>query len=59
MRLATQNQRNADYYHGLLEKCGKAIGERAFTADDGSISDSVLCAKIPEIIDGDYSNGGG
>jgi len=43
-----------DYYRGLLERCGKAIGPRAYECDDGSISDSVLCCKIPEIIADDY-----
>ena len=50
MQTAAQNQRNTDYYRGLLEKCGETIGDRAFIADDGTRSDDVLCAKIPEII---------
>jgi hypothetical protein len=32
--------------------------DRAFTCDDGSRSEDVLCAKIPEIIEADYVNGG-
>jgi len=55
---AAQNQRNTDYYRGLLERCGKAIGARAYIADDGGVSEDVLCAKIPEIIETDYVNGG-
>ena len=58
METAAQNQRNADYYRGLLVRCGKTIGDRAFIADDGTRSQDVLCAKIPEIIAADYSNGG-
>ncbi len=58
MQTAAQNQRNTDYYRGLLEQCGKIIGDRAFTADDGTHSDDVLCAKIPEIIETDYVNSG-
>jgi len=58
MGTAAQNQRNTDYYRGLLEQCGKSIGDRAFIADDGSRSEDVLCAKIPEIIATDYVNGG-
>lgn len=54
MQIAAQNQRNTDYYRGLLKECGEAIGERAFICDDGSISEDVLCAKIPEIIQHDY-----
>lgn len=56
MQTAAQNQRNTDYYRGLLEQCGKTIGDRAFTADDGTMSNDVLCAKIPEIIAEDYVN---
>lgn len=57
MLTAAQNQRNTDYYRGLLKQCGKIIGARAFTADDGTRTDNVLCAKIPEIIENDYTNG--
>ena len=59
MQTAAQNQRNTDYYRGLLEQCGKTIGDRAFIAEDGTRMDDVLCAKIPEIIANDYVNGGG
>lgn len=54
MQTAAQNQRNTDYYRGLLEQCGNIIGDRAFIADDGTRTDDVLCAKIPEIIAADY-----
>ena len=57
MDTAAQNQRNTDYYRGLLEACGEAIGEQAYIADDGSISEDVLCAKIPEIVDAAFRNG--
>lgn len=59
METAAQNQGNTDYYRGLLERCGKAIGDRAFIADDGTRTEDVLCSKIPEIIETDYVNGGG
>ena len=58
MDTAAQNQRNTDYYRGLVVRCGKAIGERAYIQDDGGRSEDVLCAKIPEIIETDYVNGG-
>lgn len=51
MQTAAQNQRNADYYRNLLEQCGEAIGDDAYICDDGTISEDVLCAKIPEIIE--------
>jgi hypothetical protein len=50
MQTAAQNERNTAYYRGLLEECGEAIGEAAYIADDGGRSDSVLCAKIPELV---------
>lgn len=54
MDTAAQHRKNADYYRGLLERCGKAIGDRAFIADGGCRMDEVLCAKVPEIIEEDY-----
>ncbi len=51
---AAQNQRNTDYYRGLLVECGETIGDRAYIADDGIRHLDVLCAKIPEIIKTDY-----
>ena len=54
MDTAAQNQRNTDYYRGLLERCGVAIGSEAFTQDDGGISEDVLCSKVPEIIERHY-----
>jgi len=59
MDTAAQNQRNTNYYRGLLVRCGEAIGDRAFIADDGIRQEDVLCAKIPEIIETDYANSGG
>lgn len=51
MDTAAQNQRNADYYRGLLVQCGEIIGDRAYIADDRSKSEDVLCAKIPELVE--------
>lgn len=51
MDTAAQNQRNADYYRGLLVRCGKYIGSRAYLQDDGGRSEDVLCAKIPELVE--------
>jgi len=57
METAAQNQRNTDYYRGLLVKCGEAISDKAYIADDGSRSEDVLCAKIPELVDAAFCNG--
>lgn len=51
METAAQNQRNCDYLRGLLVRCGNALGEPAFTCDDGSKSEDVLCAKVPELVE--------
>jgi hypothetical protein len=59
MDTAAQNQRNADYYRGLVVRCGEAIGEQAYIADDGSVSEDVLCAKIPELVSAVFRNSGG
>ncbi len=59
METAAQNQRNADYYRELLVRCGKAIGDQAYIADDGTRMNDVLCAKIPEIVDAAFCNSGG
>ena len=54
METAAQNQNNVDYYQGLLDRCGQAIGLRAYVADDGSRSEDVLRAKVPDILEEDY-----
>ena len=51
METAAQNQRNTDYYRGLVERCGKAIGKAAYTQDDGGITEDVLCAKVPKLVE--------
>ena len=56
MDTATQYAKDSDYYRELLERCGEAIGDRAYTADDGTRTENVLCEAIPEIIENDYSN---
>ena len=51
MEIAAQNQRNTDYYRGLLVRCGKAIGQAAYIQDDGGKAQDVLCAKVPELVE--------
>lgn len=48
---AAQFCRGAEYYRGLLDRIGRAIGPEAHVADDGSVSEDVLRAKVPEIIE--------
>ena len=56
MDTAAQNQRNTEYYRSLLVRCGEAIGDAAYTQDDGGTSEDVLCAKIPDLVDIAVSN---
>lgn len=42
--------RNEEYYRGLLDEIGSMLGPDAYTSDDGSIRDSVLRAKVPELV---------
>ena len=50
METAALNQRNTDYYRGLVIQIGETIGKESYVADDGSISQDVLCAKVPELV---------
>ena len=50
MDAACEYAKNADYYRGLLVECGEQIGKSAYKCDDGSYSEDVLCAKIPELV---------
>ncbi len=47
---AAQHCRNEDYYRGLVQRIGAMFGEDAYRADDGSVMQDVLCAKVPEIV---------
>lgn len=47
---AAQFSRNEDYYRGLVVRCGEAIGAAAYIAGDGSLSQDVLCDKVPELV---------
>ena len=47
---AAQNQRNTDYYRGLVQEIGKIFGDAAYLSDGGSVQQDVLCAKVPELV---------
>ena len=47
---AAQAYRNVDYYRGLVVQIGDMFGEAAHLADDGSRSEDVLCAKVPQLV---------
>jgi hypothetical protein len=47
---AAMHHRNEEYYRGLLDQIGAALGTEAYTSDDGSMQDSVLRSKVPELV---------
>lgn len=47
---AAMFHRNEEYYRGLVDQIGEMLGVDAYTADDGVIHDSVLRAKVPELV---------
>lgn len=51
MDTSAEHLRNECYYRDLLVRCGKAIGDQAFIADDGNRSEDVLVAKVPELVE--------
>ena len=51
MDTAAMFARNEDFYRGLLDRCATTLGRDAFTADDGSVYDSPVRLKIPELVE--------
>jgi hypothetical protein len=49
---AAMFSRNQDFYQGIINQIGAIIGPEAFTSDDGSVQDSVLALKLPELVKG-------
>jgi hypothetical protein len=50
MQTGAQFARNGEFYRGLVDECAKHLGPDAFTADDGSGSDSPIRLKVPELV---------
>ena len=50
MDTAAQYARNVDYYQGLLDQIATVFGQEAYINDDGTIQDSPLRAKMPELV---------
>ena len=42
--------RGQEYYRGLLDEIGSYLGPEVFVCDDGTISQDILRAKIPELV---------
>jgi hypothetical protein len=43
--------RNEEFYRNLVRQIGELFGEAARTSDDGSVQDSVLALKVPELVE--------
>ena len=43
--------RNEQYYRGLVLQIGECLGQEVYVCDDGSISQDILCAKVPELVE--------
>lgn len=50
MQSAASAHQNATFYKTLLEGCGIIFGAEARTADDGTVGDSVLALKVPDLV---------
>jgi hypothetical protein len=48
--VAAQESRNRDFYRGIVCQVGEMFGDDAKTSDDGSLQDSVLALKVPELV---------
>lgn len=51
METAAQSQRNAEYYRGLVARCGAALGADAYTDDAGGVHTDVLAEKVPALVE--------
>ena len=56
--IAAQFARGMEYYVGLLDEIAKNFGREAYISDDGSIQDSPLRAKMPELVEKVVRDGG-
>lgn len=50
MEMAARFARNEDFYRGLLDSCAYHLGPDVYVSDDGSVQDSPLRLKIPEMV---------
>lgn len=51
VEFARQAEANSEYYRGLLVQTGEILGEASYVADDGSRSEDVLVAAVPENVE--------
>ena len=48
---AAQFARGQEFYQGIVAKIGEMFGVAAKTSDDGSVQDSVLALRVPELVE--------
>lgn len=39
-----------EFYRGIVQQAGAHLGPEVYTSDDGSVQDSVLALKVPELV---------
>lgn len=54
---AAQHLRNEEFYRGIVTQIGEMFGDAAKTSDDGTLQDSVLALRVPELVATALSNG--
>lgn len=45
-----QANRDMEFYRGIVMQTGELLGPEAFTSNDGTVGDSVLALKVPELV---------
>ena len=50
MESSAQNQRDTDFYRGIVTQIGNLFGDAARTSDDGSLQEDVLALRVPELV---------
>jgi hypothetical protein len=48
---AAQFLRDSEFWHGLVTQIGERFGIEAPTANDGTVYDSVVAMKVPELVE--------
>ncbi len=48
--IAEMHCRNEEYYRAKLTACGLACGNDVYVCDDGTVTNEVLRAKVPEVV---------
>lgn len=47
---ARLHSKNEEFYRGLVRDIGEQFGKSAYTSDDGSVQQDVLCLKVPALV---------